>query len=432
MKLLHEFRDPIHVFIRADDDERMIIDSPPVQRLRQIHHLAMSYLVYPGTTHRRFEHSLGVMELAGNVFDVITAPGNVHPQISELIPQIGREDARAYWRRAVRMAALCHDVGHLPFSHATEDLLPRGRSHETFTAEIVNSKEMKQLWQKMTPPLRSLDVAKLAVGQKELKGERFTDWEALLSEIIVSDALGVDRMDYLLRDSLHAGVPAGRVDHFRLMDTIRILPGIESTEPELGIERGGLHAAEALLLARYLMFSQVYYHPVRVIYDIHLNDFLREWLADQTYPLDLMAHSRFTDSLILSEMAKAAGRKARRGHEPARRIVQRDHFKVLWEHNPDDLATNPDAGLAIFRAAKRKFGVGAVRQKGKSAGGAAIDFPVLTRDGQIQSAQALSKVLRHLPPLSFDYVFITPEKRQEAREWLEGNRKAILKPKLEE
>ena len=77
-KRYHEIRDAIHGFVRLESDERRVLDSPPIQRLRNIHQLAMSYLVYPGATHKRFEHSLGVMELAGRVFDVVTARQNVH------------------------------------------------------------------------------------------------------------------------------------------------------------------------------------------------------------------------------------------------------------------------------------------------------------------------------------------------------------------
>src|ERR1700730_4830461 len=119
-KHIHEIRDPIHVFVRLDSDEREVLNSEPFQRLRHIHQLAMSYLVYPGATHRRFEHSLGVMELAGRVFDVITTPANVTSDSArEVIP--GNATDLGYWRRVVRMAALCHDIGHLPFSHAAED-----------------------------------------------------------------------------------------------------------------------------------------------------------------------------------------------------------------------------------------------------------------------------------------------------------------------
>ena len=92
VKNMHEIRDPVHVFIRLDTDERRVVDSVPFQRLRYIHQLAMSYLVYPGATHKRFEHSLGVMELAGKVFDVVTNNDNVYPEVRELIPEIGQRD----------------------------------------------------------------------------------------------------------------------------------------------------------------------------------------------------------------------------------------------------------------------------------------------------------------------------------------------------
>src|SRR5438093_3587490 len=136
VKALHEIRDPVHTFIRVDTDERMVVNSPPVQRLRHVHQLALTYLVYPGATHRRFEHSLGVVELAGRVFDVVTDPDHIHPQVREVLPDLSGV-RREYWRRAVRMAALCHDLGHLPFSHAAEhELLPEGWDHERLTVAL--------------------------------------------------------------------------------------------------------------------------------------------------------------------------------------------------------------------------------------------------------------------------------------------------------
>src|SRR5205807_1153099 len=174
---------------------------------------------------------------------------------------------------------------HLPFSHAAEhELLPAGWDHERLSVAVIQSEPMRAIWKSMKPPLDPDDVMKIAVGLKarkypETKDLEFTDWELLLAEIVVGNAFGVDRMDYLLRDSHHAGVSYGRFDHYRLIDTLRILPKApDGGEPTLGVEQGGLHSAEALILARYLMFSQVYLHPVRRIYDIHLQDFLREWL----------------------------------------------------------------------------------------------------------------------------------------------------------
>ncbi|HVG08471.1 MAG TPA: HD domain-containing protein, partial [Thermoanaerobaculia bacterium] len=219
-KNLHELRDPIHVFIRLSSEERKVLDSRPFQRLRYVHQLALTYLVYPGATHRRFEHSLGVMELAGRIFDVVTQAGNLTDEIRQLLPELSDTEKLSYWRRVLRMAALCHDIGHLPFSHAAEhELLPTGWDHERLTLDLLNSEEMQSIFQGMTPPVRAADVAKLAVGPKKLKSARFSSWEVILSEIITGDAFGADRMDYLLRDSHHAGVAYGKFDHYRLIDT---------------------------------------------------------------------------------------------------------------------------------------------------------------------------------------------------------------------
>src|SRR3954453_22975151 len=118
-----EIRDPIHVFVRLAESERRILDSSPFQRIRDIHQLALTYLVYPGATHRRFEHSLGVMELASRVFDVVTDPVNLDESAARAVVPEDRDEL-GYWRRVLRAAALFHDVGHLLFSHAAEDLLP--------------------------------------------------------------------------------------------------------------------------------------------------------------------------------------------------------------------------------------------------------------------------------------------------------------------
>ncbi len=140
MQHIHEIRDPIHVFIRMDGDERRVLDSRPFQRLRHIHQLAMTYLVYPGATHRRFEHSLGVMDLAGRVFDIVTNPDNVTESVKKRLGPISLPDPRAYWRRIIRMAALCHDIGRLPFSHAAEKDLMDQVSLEDTVQQMISLK----------------------------------------------------------------------------------------------------------------------------------------------------------------------------------------------------------------------------------------------------------------------------------------------------
>lgn len=111
-KEYNEIRDPVHVFVEADPDELAVINSRPFQRLRHIHQLALTFLIYPGGTHRRFEHSLGVMQVAGRIYDVVMRDENLSDVVREVVPMSRRK--REYWRSVLRMAALCHDIGHLP------------------------------------------------------------------------------------------------------------------------------------------------------------------------------------------------------------------------------------------------------------------------------------------------------------------------------
>ena len=423
-KVLHEIRDPIHVFITLDSDERDVLDSPPVQRLRQVHQLAMEYLVYPGATHKRFEHALGVMELASRVYDTITRSDAVSDRIKSLLPEIVNEDQRRYWRRVLRMAALCHDIGHLPFSHAAEDeLLPEGWTHETITAKLIQSDGMQQIWQSVTPPLRTDDIVKLSVGPAKSPELTFSDWEAVLSEIVVGDAFGVDRMDYLHRDSLHIGVQYGRFDHYRLIDTLRILPeSAESDQPTLGLEQGGIQSAEALLLARYSMFSQVYLHPVRRAYDIHLKDFLKGWLPHGIFPTDPHEFLELSDIEVL----EAIRRESKEGSATAMRIAKRQHFKVAYARNPDDLGLNPQAGNAVFQALGEEYGEDKVRLDNYVPSGHVFEFPVLQSDGRIVSSTTVSELLQRIPTPAIDFVFVEPTIRDQALKFILERRDSIL------
>ncbi len=438
-KNIHEIRDPIHVFVRLDSHERKVLNSRPFQRLRHIHQLALTYLVYPGATHRRFEHSLGVMELAGRVFDVISNPENVTDEIRTSLPGITRDDDRRYWRRVIRMAALCHDVGHLPFSHAAEkELLPEGWDHERITREIILSDEMKSIWDEVTPPLRPEDIVKLAIGPKKAPDLDFSTWETILAEIIVGDAFGVDRMDYLLRDSHHIGVAYGRFDHYRLIDTLRILPPAPSdqkeasNEPSLGVEEGGIQSAEALMLARYFMYSQVYFHSIRRIYDTHLKDFLNRWLSGGTFSIDINEHLAMTDNEVTAGLLQAATDTAEPHHDLAKRIVCREHFKMLYQRNPNDVKINQEAGQSVYEAAEAKFGSDKFRHDRYSQKSGAPEFPVKTRDDQIVSSLAISTTLCDVPVVSTDFVFAERSVFAEAEKWLKENREDIIQLKEEE
>lgn len=423
-----EIRDAVHVFVRLDGHERAIVDSWPLQRLRHVHQLALTDRVYPGATHSRFEHSLGTMELAGRVFDIVTRADNLTDEVRRAFPQLRDPTELAYWRRVLRVAALCHDIGHPPYSHAAEKALyPTGWNHERMTRLLLESEPLCAMLGDSTPPLRIDDVVKLAVGPAKATGLSLSNWEAILSEIIVGDAFGVDRMDYLLRDSLHAGVVYGRFDQDRLIDTLRILPaGADATEFALGIEHGGLHTAEALLLARYFMYSQVYFHAVRMVLDLHLIDFLRAWLPGGGLPTETRAHLALTDDTVFSAMQAALLNEESALYVQARRILGRHHFRVLHQISPDDRKLHIDPAGAIATAAVTEFGAEHILQERRFDQGGSVVFPVRQRDGSIGSSLSLSVPLRELPPISADYIFVSPDQAARARTWLLANRTAIL------
>jgi HD superfamily phosphohydrolase len=425
---LGEIRDPIHIFVHFAPAEAKIIGSRAFQRLRHIHQLALTYLVYPEATHRRFEHCLGVMEVASRIYDVVTNPQNIyHDSVREFVPR-ANDDQRLheYWRQVLRCAALCHDLGHLPFSHAAErELLPKEWNHERLGQEIILNPELRPLWNELK--IQPEDVVKLALGPKECK-LHLSDWETILSEIIVGDVFGADRIDYLLRDSHHAGVSYGRFDHYRLIDTLRILPASQedSQEPLLGIERGGLESAEALLWARYFMYTQLYFHSTRRIYDMHLKEFLKEWLPAGNFPTDVQEHLNLSDNEVTAAIWRSASDSRQQGHIPASRIVSRKHFRQIYEPSSSDQKVALEPAKNVYEAAAARFGVERVRRDVYPQKGGSYNFPVYTKEEKIDSSLALSKTLSQVPTFAVDRVYVDPVIRKEAQLWLASDRVKII------
>ncbi len=214
-------KDPVHGYVEVEKFALALLDSPALQRLRYIKQLGFSYLVYPGANHTRFEHSLGTMFLA----DVACR-------------RFGLSDPE---RTLVVAAALLHDIGHGPFSHASEPLMEKflHRTHDDIE-RIVEDQVGNQLRASGIEPDELCSVVK---GKHPLSG-------------IIHGDLDVDRMDYLLRDAYYTGAPYGTVDAQRL---IRHL--IQTPEGTV-LDENGVNAAESLLIARTLMRPSVYYHHV--------------------------------------------------------------------------------------------------------------------------------------------------------------------------
>jgi len=442
VKRLHEFRDPLYDFIELNRQERAFVDTVPFQRLRHVSQLALTSLVYPGATHKRFEHSLGVMHLAKKVFRIVTDKANIHPEVEHLIPDEGH---LPYWEAVLALAALAHDMGHLPFSHAAEkQLLPSGEDHENLTLALIDSDFLKHVWD-IGIPVRREDVRKLAVGQKKLRGEKFTTWESILSELITGDSFGVDRMDYLLRDSFHAGVTYGNFDNLKLMSSLRIMPrGVDGNmEPTLGVELNGLHSAEAMLLARYFMYEQVYFHPIRRIYDIHLIEFMTGFYGKNGYSKDIAFHLAQSDNEVMAAIRLAFANPQSNLYAVSSALQERGHFRLVYSFNPTDqakLTSSIENGLLaleqdkplnspayyLFKRLSKEFGEDNIKKDLYISGSSPALFPVLMPDGRIESSGSLSPILENFPKMTVDTIYASPSIAHEVRRWLDSYRDQVL------
>ena len=215
-------KDPVHGYIDVADFVLPLLDSPLLQRLRYVKQLGFSFLVYPGANHTRFEHSLGTMFLA----DLMARQLRLDPDEQKLIAA----------------AALLHDIGHGPFSHAIEPLMEEllGYPHHHIRPLLEDPYTSDALESQGISPM---DLVTLIDGDHPLSG-------------IIHGELDVDRMDYLLRDAHYTGAPYGTVDAHRLIrSTIR-------SKNQIVLHESGINAAESLLIARTLMRPAVYFHHV--------------------------------------------------------------------------------------------------------------------------------------------------------------------------
>ena len=423
-KLRHEVRDAIHGFVHFDSLEKRLIDSRPFQRLRCIHQLAMSYQVYPGAVHNRFEHSLGVMEFAGRIFDSIfdsRLSDEVNDRIAENLAE------KSYWRKVVRIAALLHDIGHLPFSHAAEkELLPSGWNHERLTVEMIRNSEISQILQDGPPYINpehvidaAWDLKKRAKVEPEMVNQ--TDpWRQTLNEIICGDTFGADRIDYLLRDSWHAGVSYGRFDPDRLIAGLRCVINPENDEIALALDQSSIHAAEALLLARYFMYSQVYFHQVRRAYDIHLKEFLQKWLPNGKFEPDWKQMLAITDHEVTAAMRSALGDEKSDQFLLACRVMGRDHFRTAYSLNPAHKQKVPNLHDEVVKFAVENLGTDAVREDHYTQGSDPADFLVVVDYKTVQSSLGISDVIAHTPTIDIGLVFVDRSKQDAAVAMIRG------------
>jgi len=227
-------RDPLWNNIRVDELTLSLVDTEVFQRLRYVRQLGLAYLVYPGATHSRFEHALGAYHLARNTLSLLAE--------SESDYRAGAEE-----EAIVRAAALLHDVGHYPFSHALEEI---GQlHHEDVARPLITTGVVASILGREIAPDAPERVFRLIRGTSDspLQG-------------LISGSLDLDKIEYLKRDAFMCGVPYGEIDVHRLMQSMLVVTNPETRKATLGVREKGLSALESLLFAKYQMYRNVYWH----------------------------------------------------------------------------------------------------------------------------------------------------------------------------
>ena len=330
-------RDPSHGTLPVSTDEAVVEDTPWYQRLRHVRQLGFGELAFPGATHTRHAHSLGAMHVVGRLFDSLAARADLPDSV------------RHRFRTAVRLAVLCHDLGHLPLSHASERIAPPRSAlglpawlrsspgdiqarHEDFTVKLLLDTDLTELLRIRLGDLgiTSEALAALITGTTPPGGLDFqhagNDWSPLL-RALVSGELDADRMDYLLRDSFYTGVNYGRFDLDWLVQNLH--PAERDGQVELALSRSAVFAFEDFLLSRHHMFLSVYLHHTAVSFDWMLGAYYREAPGEFEIPADPAQFLRTDDVALLWALRGSS-------NPWAQRIVQRQGFKLLAQFTERD------------------------------------------------------------------------------------------------
>ncbi|WP_331233670.1 HD domain-containing protein [Natronorarus salvus] len=349
-------KDSVHDHIEVDGVARALLDTPEVQRLRHVRQLGTVSFVYPSANHTRFEHSLGVYHLASRALD-----------------QLGIEGRNA---RRIEAAAILHDVGHGPFSHNVEDVIERytGRRHDQVDDLLAEGEVRAILEEHDLDPER---VAGVVAGEGEFAG-------------LVSGELDVDRMDYLVRDAHHTGVPYGTIDHGRLVRELRISGG------RVVLDEGNVQTAESLLIARALMNPTVYSHHVARISKAMLRRGAERLIATgETTPEELR---RMDDHDLLCTL-----RSCEATTRLAERFSRRNLLKrAVWAELPDVPDEVLDLPFDLLRRREREI----AEEGGVDAERVILDVPGRPRmrestsrvivNGEVRSLEDQSPLVRTL------------------------------------
>jgi HD superfamily phosphohydrolase len=341
-ELSNRIRCPVHGFVRYSQAEREIIDHPHFQRLRRIKQLAFTDYVYPGATHTRFEHTLGVLELSTRAFDVIARKKKQILQDKlQTIPGL-TDDTLPRCLHLVRLHALFHDIGHTPYSHAGELL------------EINHEKRAIEIAQQFAPVMETAFFPGCSSLLAQLLGQVPSANQPLtVLQKIINGQLDMDRADYLLRDSHHCGVEYGRYDQLRMIESLNVAEDQQGML-DMAIDSDGFHSVEALLLARYQMTLQVYFHRVRRIFDYYLKCAV-DALVSQDRQLTVQTYGDMDDGELFEMLRRAAAQPKMAAHPWAKRLVARHHHRCVWEKGDHADTKDLKAARGLLQQAIQTF-----------------------------------------------------------------------------
>jgi len=338
-------RDPLWNNIRVDPVARQLVDAVPFQRLRYVRQLGLAHLVYPGATHSRFEHALGAYHLAKRTLHTLREAGSLAGVATDE-PAI------------VAAAALLHDLGHYPFSHALEEI--GIAHHEEVARALVTEGEVAKILDDSYGEGTPARIMAL------IRGESGSPLQGL-----ISGSLDLDKIDYLKRDAFMCGVPYGEIDEDRLIHAIVLLDDPTSGRRVTGVRAKALSALESLLFAKYQMYRNVYWHhavrSATAMYKRLVEDALRAGR------LKAAALVRYTDEGLLHAL-DAPPRNPLLDAIRSRRL-----FKRAFE-TPAALLEGVDLEwLATDRDRVRAAEESLAKQAGLRAGELLLDYPAKTQ-----------------------------------------------------
>jgi hypothetical protein len=283
------------------------------------------------------------MELLTRAFDVLCAKRStdLKKQLGA-IPELKRDTLRRA-RQVLRLLALFHDIGHYPFSHSGEI----GKRHEDVSGDIVRSAFSDKIDRTFFKGCYNVVSAILC---KDLPTNR---QELTILQRLIKGEMDMDRTDYLLRDSHHCGVEYGRFDVARLIESLNLAKN-DIGLLDVCIEEGGFHTVESLLLARYQMNLQVYFHRVRRIYDIYLAKFLEAWINEMK-EITLQQFQKSDDIQVFEAIREHARNKKSSAYPWAKRLLEREHHREVFSPSEHADANDIIKVTDIFKRAPEEF-----------------------------------------------------------------------------